>query len=203
MEQLFDRKIRQLHEALGSMRSPNIEAVQVERGSAADHYYVKVDFNQGRTEANLSNVATLLVANIACLKDHLKAWCEKHAKPFEGETLINSNRDVAIIHDLWNTDKHAVLDRPRSGHKPKLEEIRQTLVLSTGASGGTVLRMEMSTGKLLARSLADGSAGLRVTARIVDEDGTLLGELSEVCQRATSAWEQALVQADVSIPVRA
>lgn len=203
MEHLLDRKIRQLHEALGLMRRPNIDGVQVERGLAADHYYVKVDFNQGRTEADLSNVATLLVANIACLKDHLKAWCEANAKPFEGDTLISSNRDVALIHDLWNTDKHAVLDRSRSGSKPKLEDIRQTLALSTGASGGIVLRVEMGTGKLLTHSLGDGSAGLRVTARIVDEGGTPLGELSEVCQRAAAAWEQTLLQAGVSIPARA
>jgi hypothetical protein len=166
----LDRKIRQLHEALGAMRSPNIDAVKVEKGFRADHYYAKVDFNQGRTEADLSNVVTLIVTNIACLKDHLKVWCEANTKPFEGDRLINTNRDVALIHDLWNTDKHAALDRPRSGHRPKLIEIRQTLALSTGGSGGTVFRMDLATGKLETQSLADGSAGLRVAALIVDEN---------------------------------
>ena len=49
----------------------------------------------------------MLLNNIACLKDHLKSWCKKNNKPFAGDQLINSNRDVAIIHDLWNLDKHA------------------------------------------------------------------------------------------------
>jgi hypothetical protein len=204
MLHLLDRKIRQLHEALGAMRSPSIESVQIERGLAADNYYFKIDFNQSRTEAELSNLATLLVANIACLKDHLKVWCEANKAPFEGDTLINTNRDAALIHDLWNTDKHAVLNKPRSGHKPKLVDIRQRLALSTGTSesGGAVLQIEMATGKLLTHSLGDGSAGLRVTARIVDENGVMLGELSDVCQRATEAWERTLVQAGISIPAR-
>ncbi len=36
-------------------------------------------------------------------------------------SIQNSNRDVAIIHDLWNLDKHAELDgASRSGLSPRL-----------------------------------------------------------------------------------
>jgi len=205
MLSLLDRKIRQLHEALGDVQSPHLEAVHTERGVAFGAYYCRVDFNQGRTEAELANLASLLVANVACLKDHLKQWCSNSGKAFEGDTLINTNRDVALVHDLWNTDKHATLTKSRSGCQPKLIDLRQTLALTTGVGekGGTVFRMELATGKVLAQSSGSGSSGIRVSAQIVDEHGTKVGDFLEVCERATSAWEQALVRAGVPIPLRA
>ena len=204
MLNLLDRKIRQLHEALGNLQSPGVESVRTDRSVTSDAYYCKVDFNQGRTEAELANLASLLVANIACLKDHLKEWCANNGRPFEGDTLINTNRDVALVHDLWNTDKHAKLTKARSGCRPKVVGLRQTLALTTGSGeqGGTVFRMELGTGKVLTSSIGGGSSGLRVNGQIADENDTKVGEFLEVCQRATDAWEQALVHAGIPIPPR-
>lgn len=170
MLSLLDRKIRQLHEALGNLRSPGVESVRTDHGVTSGAYCCKVDFNQGRTEAELANLASLLVANIACLKDHLKEWCASNGSPFEGDTLINTNRDVALVHDLWNTDKHATLTKSRSGCRPKVVGLRKTLALTTGPGeqGGTVFRMELGTGKVLTSSLGGGSTGLRVNGQIVD-----------------------------------
>src|SRR5216684_78939 len=98
---------------------------------------VKFAFQKGADTATAANRASQLMANIACLKDHLKAWCNRNGKPFAGDTLIDSNRDVAIVHDLWNLDKHAELNRPsRSGLSPRFREpARSSLVLKVGADG--------------------------------------------------------------------
>jgi hypothetical protein len=78
------------------------------------------DFTKVEKPATTANRVSTLVNNIACLKDYLKAWCKKNGRPFTGDQLIDGNRDVAIIHDLWNLDKHAELNRPsRSGLSPR------------------------------------------------------------------------------------
>ena len=68
-----------------------------------------------------ANRVSLLLNNIACLKDHLKSWCKKNGKPFTGDQLMDSNRDAAIIHDLWNLDKHGGPSHDsKSGLSPRL-----------------------------------------------------------------------------------
>ena len=57
--------------------------------------------------------------------------------PFHGNALITSNKAVALVHDLWNIDKHAELNSPpRSGHKPKLTELQTALTVSAGSAAG-------------------------------------------------------------------
>src|SRR5205823_4226020 len=89
--------------------------------NVGNQFVTSIDFTMGTDRATAANRVSLLLNNIACLKDHLKLWCKKNGKPFTGEQLIGGNRDAAIIHDLWNLDKHAELNRPsRSGLSPRL-----------------------------------------------------------------------------------
>ena len=111
----LDRKIQQMHHALGELRSDDVSSISVERRSN----YMGIDFSQGTTPSGLANIASGIIANIACLKDHLKVWCHRNGKTHDYEKLINTNKDVALIHDLWNIDKHGELNRPpRSGVPP-------------------------------------------------------------------------------------
>lgn len=205
MLDLLDRKIRQMHEALGNLEESDLSSIKPEQATTPRGYYCKVDFSQGKTEAGLANITTLLITNIACMKDHLKAWCSKNSKAFEGDALINSDKNVALIHDLWNTDKHAELSsKPRSGHHPKIQGLNQVLSLSTGTSAGSsaVFTFDPRTGEMKTETQGGGSVKLTITAKVVDEHGALLGEFSDICEKATSAWEQALNRAGVTIPAR-
>ena len=69
------------------------------------------------------------------------------------DQLIDSNRDVAIIHDLRNLDKHAELNRPsRSGLSPRLQQpahtklerrittTKETLIFAVSLSNGGQLQ---------------------------------------------------------------
>lgn len=165
MLDLLDRKIKQMHEALGNLEEANLSSIKPEQGSTPRGYYCKVDFSQGKTDAGLANIATLLIANIACMKDHLKAWCSKNCKAFEGDTLINSDKNVALIHDLWNTEKHAELNsKPRSGHHPKIQGLNQALSLSTGTSAGSsaVFTFDPRTGEMKTKTKAEAASSSRL-----------------------------------------
>ena len=100
MQAKLDLRIRQLHEAMGQARTSELSAAQPRAGIVGKTFYVGVDFSDSVSDAELANIVSLCVANIASLKDHLKAWCKAHSKPFQGDTLIDTNRSVGLIHDL-------------------------------------------------------------------------------------------------------
>ncbi len=100
---------------------------------------------------------------------------ERTGKPETGDLLINSNRDVAIIHDLWNLDKHAELNRPsRSGLSPRLQPARTTLEFKVTTSEETpLITIPVFGGPIQAH----GDANVRITATVVDKDGNVLVEV--------------------------
>ncbi len=166
-------------------------------------HYCELKGGQLMSELELRNAVEQLVANIARLKDHLKEWCEQNGATFEGERLINANNAVAIIHDLWNTDKHAKLHRPpRSGHYPRLVNLGTSLSLTAGPNvgGKLVLKMDEFTGKVTTTSSAGGSADIAIVGTIEDENGVLLGTFQEICSEAIAQWETVLIRAGVQIP---
>jgi len=205
MIDLLDLKIKQMHEALGGLEESDLSTIRAERFMTPQRYYCMLDFSQGKTAAGLANIASLLIANIACMKDHLKVWCSKNSKPFDGDNLVKSDKNVALVHDLWNTDKHGELDRaPRSGHYPKLQGLSQVLNLSTGTSAGSsaLFTFDPQMGEMIIRTHGGGSAKLVIRGQVVDEHGALLGQFADICEKATSSWEQALNRAGVTVPTR-
>lgn len=188
-----EQKLQQMYAAIRGMelkdKLPTIQP-QVRRIGNRD---VKVfDLNQAADGATAANQVSLLLNNIACLKDHLKAWCNKNGKPFTGEDLINNNRDVAIIHDLWNLDKHAELNRrSRSGLSPRLQSPPVAAIAPKGSS--FVLDFKMVDGRL------QGQPNLRITAIVVDEQGNSLGGLEDIALRAVTAWEAEFVRTGATL----
>jgi len=198
----LDLRIRRIHHALGQLQDSDLSLIACERGVTADGYrYFEVDFSKGTTEEGLANLVQSVIANIASIRDHLKAWCRKNGKDFEGDNLINTNRDVAIIHDLWNLDKHAQPNRSRSGHYPIIRNLTRSLNLSTGTAPGSyaLFTIDPRTGEPRTEA-PGGAAKLVINGDIVDEQGTQLGDLETICKSATVAWEQTLIRAGVSLP---
>jgi hypothetical protein len=189
----IEQKLKQMYAALGGMeltdKLPTIKP-QVKRIGNQD---VKVfDLNQAADGATAANQVSLLLNNIACLKDHLKDWCNKNGKAFTGEDLINNNKDVAIIHDLWNLDKHAELNRrSRSGLSPRLQSPPVAAIVPKGFS--FVLDFKMVDDRLKSQ------ANLRIAAIVVDEHGNSLGSLEDIALRAVTAWEAELVRTGVTL----
>jgi len=190
----IEQKLRQMYAALRGMeltdKLPTITP-QVRRIGNQD---VRVfDLNQAADGATASNQVSLLLNNIACLKDHLKAWCNKNGRPFTGEDLINNDQDVAVIHDLWNLDKHAEPNRrSRSGLSPRFQSPPVAAIVPKGSS--FVLDFKMVGGRLLSQQ-----ANLRILAIVFDEHGNSLGSLEDIALRAVTAWEAELVRTGVTL----
>lgn len=198
----LDRKIRQMHAALNSIATEDLSRITLQMESGATYVSMKVDFNSHSDPIELANAATLLIANIASLKDHLKVWCRLKGVTFNGDALINSNNSVALIHDLWTVDKHAELtSNPRSGSVPELRDIRLALVMSAGteAGSGVFFSMDPFTGKVSTGSSGDGSVKVSLTAQVVNKSGTILGELSSLCTEAVAAWEKEFAAVGVTV----
>ena len=195
----LDRKIRQMHAALAGLATDNLSTIQPEITVAYGHRYTRIDFNRNRDPIALANAASLLIANIASIKDYLKVWCRERNVPFEGDVLINSNRSVALIHDLWNMDKHGELNMPRSGHKPHLTDIQTSLQLTCG-TGGAFLFVDPNTGKITTGAGDGGAVELVLDAKIADEAGNVLGDFTKTCIEAVEAWSNALSAAGVPLP---
>jgi hypothetical protein len=191
-----------MQHALGATRSENLESLRVNLNPFPGARGISVDFNQGRSQADLETAAFGLISNIASIKDHLKLWCQTNGRQFGGEKLINTNRDVGLVHDLWNTDKHAKLkDPPRSGVRPRLLDLRQGLFISTGTEAGSAVSFSMDmAGTPTVASSGGGSVRLVIDGNIVDEGGSRVGGLQETCERAIAAWEKELQKSGVQIP---
>jgi hypothetical protein len=203
MLEVLNRKIRQMHAALEGLRSDDISSIQPKITMVDGCLYTEVDFNQHSDEIALANATSLLIANIASIKDHLKAWCRNQGEPFHGDKLIDSNKAVALIHDLWNIDKHAELKLPtRSGYKPRLKNIQTVLSISTGtaAGGGAFWSMDPITGKVTTGTSGGGKVQLTLSAQIIDEAGNVLGDFVQTCTDAADAWLSALAAAKVPLP---
>ena len=157
------------------------------------------DFTRIENPATAANRVSLLVNNIACLKDHLHAWCKKNGKPRTGDQLIDSNRDVAIIHDLWNLDKHSELNRPsRSGLSPRFQQPAHTTLERkiTNTEETPIFAISVFNG---GRVQPFEGTNAKITATVVDGDGNTLGDFDSICLRAVAAWEAEFVKAGLNI----
>jgi hypothetical protein len=194
----IEQKLAQLYAALAEMQvTEKLSSIKPTTKIAGNQFVTSIDFTKGTDRATAANRVSLLLNNIACLKDHLKSWCKKNGKPFTGDQFINSNRDAAIIHDLWNLDKHAELNRSRSGLSPRLlQDARTTLAFKGGGQVPPMVTIPLfGSGK----TQAQGEASLRIVATVVDKDGKPIGDLEAISLRAVAAWEAEFVKAGMTL----
>jgi len=186
----IEQKIEQMYKALEEMQiTEKLPSVKPEIKPTAVSVSFSYDFSKGADAATAANRVSQLVANIACLKDHLKVWCNRQNKPFAGDTLIDSNMEVAIVHDLWNLDKHAELNRPsRSGLSPRLENPPRSTMVLKGEPGKPSPDFFIPIGGSGGPIQTNAGASLRIVANVVDKDGNRIGNLEDICEKAVTAW---------------
>jgi hypothetical protein len=196
----IEQKLEQLYAALSEMKvTDKLASMKPQITTSGDRFITSWDFTKIENPATVANRVSLLVNNIACLKDHLHAWCRKNGKAETGDQLINSNRDVAIIHDLWNLDKHAELNRPsRSGLSPRFQQPAHTTIERkiTSSEETPIFAISVFSGSGV--QLFEGT-NAKIIATVVDGDGNSLGGLDSICLRAVAAWEAEFVKAGIKI----
>lgn len=200
----INRRLGQVHAALEALRTEDLSTVRVTSDRFESTLETTVDFAGAASDATLRNAIESVIANIACIKDYFKAWCGAHGATFTGESLINSDSNVALVHDLWNTQKHAVLTKPRSHTKPRIVNVQRVLAVSAGTAAGGFAQFSFdpASNAMTVQSGGGGSVALEVTADVVDESDQRIADLSELCRCAIEAWERALETAGVPLPSR-
>ncbi|MBL7066623.1 MAG: hypothetical protein ISS29_02020 [Candidatus Marinimicrobia bacterium] len=193
MIEVLQRRFRQMYLATHGMTEGDMSKVIIQKITGEHVSGCQTEFSTGQSMDALHNCISLLIANIASLKDHLKAWCSKNGMEFRGEELVNSNTDVSIVHDLWNIDKHLSLNKPpRSGFTPHIANLKQNMVLTTGSNKGDSIGMTIDpiTGKMKISTIGGGSASVVITADVIDENEKSHGDLLQICKGAIDAWEK-------------
>jgi len=190
-------RLRRLHHALREVRSDDLPLIPLTAQHDGQKATFGFDFTKGQNEAEVANAVGRFLDGIAALKDHLKVWCLDRGVPFEGENLIESNRSVAIIHDLWNRDKHGTLTRSRSKSWPELRHIGRGVNVHprVGEQSSSVSLSLNPLGLVFS-----GRSFVGIDAQVVDKNGAHLGTLLELAEQAIDAWEQTLLAAGVQLP---
>ncbi len=189
----INQRLERINHSFVSLKNKNFSQIETSTSVSGDIYSATIDFNGGKTEAELKNSVYLLISNIASIKDHLKAWCLSNSKVFTGDHLIDQDINVSIVHDLWNIDKHPEYNNPRSGFLPKIVNLKQTLLSSVGTGAGyTIFSFDPSTGENKIESGGSGSVDLSINGNIVNERGEIIGNLVDVCNQALLSWEKEL-----------
>lgn len=189
----LDMRVRQLHASLYETRSSDLGCIEPVLNFSPDSYYCSVDFSNGIDDVKALNSIEQLIANIACLKDHLKEWCRAQNRTFNGDQLIDTDQAVAIVHDLWNRCKHGALDRSRSHKYPRLGRVHRAMQLRPPV----ILSVDPETGKM--RQTGRGRAQLVLDAEVLDNAGLIICSLSQVAERALAAWLDELREAGVRV----
>jgi hypothetical protein len=141
-----------------------------------------------------------LIANIASLKDHLKVWCKQNGITFDAEKVINRSRDAAIIHDLWNIEKHGKLDNPpRSGFMPRIGPISLELANPDGTSDSILRIFTNSYGGADFTNSKGEKLVARIRANVLNGKNSELGDILEICESAISQWTEAYQAAGVPV----
>ena len=188
-EQSLLLRAKRLKAALLKTTQIDIEQMELEAIHRPDRVSILADANRGMSDEDLANTAFQLVALIASLRDYLKEWCRTNDRNFLGDSLLEDNIHAAIVHDLWNIDKHAVLNRKsRSGYLPRLINLRRVAELTLEGESSSAFMMIGPTGVYSSR------VNLTLSADVHDEHGNRLGDFVEVCEDALDAWQYLIAE---------
>ncbi len=192
----IEQKLQQMYAALRELKVTNKVPLKPTMKRVGNRFAATIDFTKVTDDATAANRVSLLLNNIACLKDHLKVWCKKNGKPFTGDDLINHNKDVAIIHDLCNLEKHGELKRSRSGLWPKFARPPRTSLMFKGGPEPASVTIPMFQSGVIQ---ATGDASFRISTSVVDKGEKNLGDLEDIALRAVAAWEAEFVKAGMKL----
>ena len=152
------------------------------------------DFRGGLNDAELSNLAHMLISNIANLHDHLRKWAVKNGKDKEKvNEAFNQSLELRIIQDLSNNDEHEYPPRNGGYSKiyPQLVNINRVMQLKPQAKKGSSAVMTLGANGV-PKFLGDGTHKAIITGNVVDNKNNRIGDLHEIATKAVEAWEQLL-----------
>lgn len=189
-------RIARLSAAVNQTIEKDLTKLPAKFASGKDGFSILQDFSGGKSDATLANELHSAIALIAGLEYFLQRWAAQNGKSAEHvrETFRQST-DLQIIHDLWNSEKHAESlqgGRDRSGRGPRLADIHRALKITPGSRPGSWVSIGMGPQGIPVAS-GDGSARAVLTGEVIDRYGSKIGDIDDIVARAIRQCEQLLV----------
>ncbi|MBI5290209.1 MAG: hypothetical protein HY873_14650 [Chloroflexi bacterium] len=153
------------------------------------------DFSGGLTPAEIENVAYSLIHNVTNVGNHARGWAKTNGKnPGLVDDAVKASFEIRVIMDLSNRDKHGPpRDRGHSRRSPTLVDVRRVLELRTGSEKGSSVGMTLNADGT-PRIVGSGSAKAVLTGRVLDDEGSFIGDFDSLVRAAVGHWEQLLRQ---------
>lgn len=192
------QRISRIYAAIGSIEQDDPQKLKAAVIQTEKIKAVFQDFRGGFSDDDLCNQAHSVIHNIANLRDHLRRWASHHDQDknkVDGvDGVVDKCPELQIIKDLSNNDKHGYPPRDggHSGKCPQLNGINHVMRLQNQAKKESMIAMTVGTGGV-PKFIGDGIAKAVVTGDVVDNDGTRIGDLYEIANKAVEAWESLLV----------
>ncbi|UCD57631.1 MAG: hypothetical protein JSV16_00545 [Candidatus Hydrogenedentota bacterium] len=187
-------RIKRIYSAIGAIEEHDANKLKAKIVETEEFKGVFQDFRGALTDADLWNLAHMLIDNIAKLRDHLRKWAERNGKDKRKvDEAIASSLALQIILDLSNNDKHGYPPR-NGGHSrrsPRLAHVKRVMQLRTRAQKGSIIGMRLGAdGK--PEVFGDGRAAAVVSGEVVDKENVQLGDLYGIARKGVQAWEKLL-----------
>jgi hypothetical protein len=198
MEDSLTRRAKQVVAALAQSASTEWKPGMVVHAVTSNGASSIINPSLGFTEEALQNEALTIISAIGPLKDYVNAYCKVIGVPKSGDDVLAASRDAALVHDLWNVDKHLELNRPaRSGITPKLRHIQKWMSLSVSNEGESAyISQNLESGDVSVQ----GNVTFILDAMIFGEDEIFVANFRETCERAIEAWLTEIKRLGLEIP---
>lgn len=152
------------------------------------------DWSGGHSNEDLTNIAHILIHNIANLKNHLRKWAAHNGKDkTKVDFAFRNSQALKLIMDLSDNDKHGY-DPNRGGHSkksPRIDKIGGRLQLITKPEKGSIICLKFSS-QGAPKTLGNGTAKIIFSGDILDRDGNNIGDLHKTALEAVEVWERVL-----------
>lgn len=189
------RRLARVHAALKDARGLRPENLPGRPIKTVGQIGVEQDWSGGRSQDQLMNDALSVINSIMGLRDRAVTFLRANGRdPTIVEDFVDGDKNVAIVHDLANKDKHGKLDRPRSASSPEIRSLTRALQLR--AEPGSVASFTM---KMTGEVTIVGHGDVGLVGEIVDESGVKLGAFEQVIESAISSWEEFLARIGISL----
>ena len=160
------------------------------------------DFSGGRSSAEIENIASILIYNVANLKDHLRNWADNNGKDrAKVNAAFRGSHALKIVKDLSNNDRHGYdpAHKGNSGISPRIDNINTVMKMTTKPVKGSFVGLTFNR-QGAPKVVGDGNTQVIITGDILDRDGNKIGDLHETLLKAIKNWENVLIEFGVNIP---
>jgi hypothetical protein len=186
-------KIQRLYASISAVTETDMSKFRPKISRDEKSMGIYQDWSGNLSEAERMNYLHLLVSNIASLEYYLNKWADQNGRDKSiVHNKFKNTKALQIIHDLWNTEKHANSNiKSKSGLFPVLKETNSYMKLATKAKKGSSVGFTFNangTPKVLGDGLAEGV----ISGDVMSKEGKSIGDFHKIALDVVAAWESVL-----------